>query len=99
MCIRDSDDLILLKEKGVRLSVATACAPELYIPALRRLGVYELFDAFASLHEVPHGKSAVSYTHLHHNIVEVLDIFNHAAHLFRVAWVVRLDVYKRQGQD
>lgn len=37
--------------------MATACAPELYIPALRRLGVYELFDAFASLHEVPHGKS------------------------------------------
>lgn len=51
------DYLMLLKEKGVRLSVATACAPELYIPALRRLGVYELFDAFASLHEVPHGKS------------------------------------------
>lgn len=51
------DYLMLLKEKGVRLSVATACAPELYIPALKRLGIYELFDAFASLHEVTRGKS------------------------------------------
>lgn len=46
-----------LKGTGIRLSVATACAPELYIPALKRLGIYELFDAFASLHEVERGKS------------------------------------------
>lgn len=47
----------LLKKRGVRLSVATACAPELYIPALKRLGIYGWFDAYASLHEVAHGKS------------------------------------------
>ena len=49
--------LACLKKRGVRLSVATACAPELYIPPLKRLGIYGWFDAYASLHEVAHGKS------------------------------------------
>lgn len=48
--------LLYLKKKNVRLSVATACEPELYIPALKRLGIYELFGGFASLREVTRGK-------------------------------------------
>ncbi len=45
-----------LKNRGVRLAVATAQAPELYEPALKNNGVFDLFDAFAHLGEVERGK-------------------------------------------
>ena len=32
-----------LKEKGIRMAVATSSSPELYEPALKRNGIYEYF--------------------------------------------------------
>jgi HAD superfamily hydrolase (TIGR01509 family) len=48
--------LLSLKEKGVKLAVATALPPGLYEPALKNNGIYELFDAFSFLSEVERGK-------------------------------------------
>lgn len=48
--------LFYLKQAGVRLGVATALSPDLYIPALENNGIEHLFDAFASLQEVLRGK-------------------------------------------
>lgn len=45
-----------LKASGGKLAVATALPPRLYGPVLTRNGVYELFDAFASVGEVKRGK-------------------------------------------
>lgn len=43
--------LSLLKQKGVRLAVATALSAELYVPALQNNGIYDWFDAFTTLSE------------------------------------------------
>lgn len=40
-----------LRQKGVRLAVATALTEELYAPALKNNGVYGWFDAFTTLSE------------------------------------------------
>ncbi len=48
--------LLYLKECGVKLAVATASQEELFVPALRHNGVYELFDAVTTLKEVSRGK-------------------------------------------
>ena len=40
--------LRFLKRNGVKLAVATANRPELFMPALERCGVKELFDAFCT---------------------------------------------------
>ncbi len=45
-----------LKSSGVRLAVATASHEGLFVPALKNNGVYELFDAFVTVDEVPRGK-------------------------------------------
>lgn len=49
--------LLFLKERGLRLAVATGCLPELYEPALRRHGIYDMFESFTTLQEVERGKS------------------------------------------
>ena len=36
---------------GVKMALATASSEELYVPALKRCGVYELFSAFATVSE------------------------------------------------
>ena len=41
-----------LKEKGIRMAVATSSSPELYEPALKRNGIYEYFKAFVTVSEV-----------------------------------------------
>lgn len=46
-----------LKAQGVKLGVATALGPELYEPVLMRNGVYDVFDAFTSSHEVKRSKA------------------------------------------
>lgn len=43
--------LNMLRARGIKLGVATASSPELYMPALRRLGIAELFSAFADVNE------------------------------------------------
>lgn len=48
--------LLFLKDKGVKLSVATASSEEIYTPALKRNGIYDLFDAFTSSSEAARGK-------------------------------------------
>jgi len=48
--------LLSLKKKGIKLAVATALTPNLYEPALKNNGIYELFDAFSFLSEVDRGK-------------------------------------------
>lgn len=45
-----------LKEKGVRLAVATALQPTLSVPVLKNNGVYGYFESFASVTEVVRGK-------------------------------------------
>lgn len=45
-----------LKEKGIRMAVATSSSPELYEPALKRNGIYGYFKAFVTVSEVKRGK-------------------------------------------
>lgn len=49
--------LTYLKERGIRLCVATASRPELYEPILRNNGLYALFDCFTTVDEVKKNKS------------------------------------------
>lgn len=49
--------LRLLKHLGVKIAAATALEPHLFEPALRRLGVWHLFDAFATVGETGVPKS------------------------------------------
>ncbi|MCR5020315.1 HAD family phosphatase [Ruminococcus sp.] len=51
-----ADFLRYLSEKGIKLGLATANSASLYEPVLKRLGVYSLFDSFATTEEVEHGK-------------------------------------------
>ena len=44
------------KARGVKLAVATASHEALFVPALRRAGLYECFDAVTTLAEVARGK-------------------------------------------
>jgi len=48
--------LNLLKNNSVKLGIATASDPEIYIPALKNLGIYDLFDAITHADEVSRGK-------------------------------------------
>ncbi|MBR1382949.1 MAG: HAD family phosphatase, partial [Ruminococcus sp.] len=48
--------LKLLKAKGVRIALATASDKVLYTPALKRMGMYELFDFFSQTSDVKRGK-------------------------------------------
>ncbi len=45
-----------LKEKGVKLALATASSKELYEPVLKRHGIYDCFDFFATTEQVERGK-------------------------------------------
>lgn len=48
--------LKMLKEKGVKLAVATANDEELYIPALNHTGIADMFDAVVNVNEVERKK-------------------------------------------
>lgn len=50
--------LELLHLKGVKLAVATALPYYLFLPCLKRLGVYPLFDVFVSTDDVSKGKDS-----------------------------------------
>ena len=50
--------LLFLKGRGVRLGTATALPRALYEPVLKNNGVYDWFDAFASVGEVARGKES-----------------------------------------
>ena len=51
-----ADFLRYLSGRGVKLGLATANSAALYEPVLKRLGVYSLFDSFATTEEVERGK-------------------------------------------
>lgn len=50
------DFLQRLKQKGIKLALATASSKELYSAVLKNNGVYELFDFFSSTNDVERGK-------------------------------------------
>lgn len=45
-----------LRKKGIKLGVATALSEDLYMPVLKNNGIFDYFDAFASVYEVKRGK-------------------------------------------
>lgn len=45
-----------LKDKGIKLAVATSSDRSLYVPCLKRNGIYDLFDNFTQTDEVERGK-------------------------------------------
>jgi len=49
--------LLELRKHGVKLAVATSAIPELYVPALKKHGIYDLFDVICDASEVGCGKS------------------------------------------
>ena len=49
--------LFSLRDRGVKLAIATSSTPELYEPALRGHGVYELFDVICNAQEAGCGKT------------------------------------------
>ena len=52
------ENLLRLKEKGVRLSVATASDKELFEGCLKKYGIFDLFDFFVTVNEIGKGKSS-----------------------------------------
>lgn len=46
-----------LKEKGVKLAVATSSLPSMFVPALKRNGIFDAFDALVSTGDVGRGKN------------------------------------------
>ena len=52
-----ADYLRALHSRGVKLGIATSAAPELYVPALTRGGVFDLFSAATLTKEVSRGKA------------------------------------------
>lgn len=50
------DYLLRLKEKGIKLAVATGLPEKLYMPCLKKNSIIELFDALCSTDEVQRGK-------------------------------------------
>ena len=49
--------LLYLKDRGIKLGVATALHPASVEATLRHNGIYDLFDSFTMLHEVTRGKN------------------------------------------
>ncbi len=49
--------LAILKEKGVKLAIVTACDPRLLKACLTHVGVYDLFDAVVYVDDVGKGKN------------------------------------------
>ena len=48
--------LLALKERGIKLAVATGLPPRLYLSALQNCGILPLFDALCSTEETQRGK-------------------------------------------
>ncbi len=48
--------LQVLHQNGIKIALATAASPRLYIPALKNNGIYELFDALSCTEETKRGK-------------------------------------------
>ena len=53
------DLLVMLKNEGIKLAIATANSKELYEPCLKRLNIYDFFDYISDVDEVKAGKNSV----------------------------------------
>lgn len=53
------DLLVMLKNEGIKLAIATANSKELYEPCLKRLNIYDFFDYIGDVDEVKAGKNSV----------------------------------------
>jgi HAD superfamily hydrolase (TIGR01509 family) len=51
------DYLSALRERGVKLAVATSSIPDFYVPALRKHGIYDWFQVICTAEEAKRGKS------------------------------------------
>ncbi len=48
--------LSYLHKSGIKIGLATACETPLFLPALKRLGIFSFFDAYTTLSEVSRSK-------------------------------------------
>ena len=48
--------LLYLKSRNIRLAIATTLSERLYVPVLKRTGIYDLFEAFSSADETGESK-------------------------------------------
>ena len=45
-----------LKKRGIKIGIATSCEPQMFLPALERNGILDLFESYTTVREVPRGK-------------------------------------------
>lgn len=45
-----------LKKQGVKIGIATSCETSMFLPALERNGILDLFESYTTVREVPRGK-------------------------------------------
>lgn len=45
-----------LKKRGIKIGIATSCEPQMFLPALKRNGILDLFESYTTVREVPRGK-------------------------------------------
>lgn len=50
--------ILSLKEKGVKLAVATASDPDMFSACLKKYGIWDAFQCIVTVNEVGHGKSS-----------------------------------------
>lgn len=54
----------ILKDNNIKIALATASPSRLYVPCLKRLGIYDCFDFIADVDDVKVGKNNVALYHL-----------------------------------
>jgi len=55
-CVKEYLDIC--KEKGIKMAIATANRDTLYIPCLKRLGIYDYFEVISDVEKVGKGKES-----------------------------------------
>lgn len=93
-----------LKEKGVRLTLATANSEELYLPCLSRLGILDYFETIKDVAKVKEGKNsskiydeiAGEFNLFPNNIMVIEDIF-YALRAAKNAGYLSIGVYDEQS--
>ena len=93
-----------LKEKGVRLTLATANSEELYLPCLSRLGILDYFETIKDVAKVKEGKNsskiydeiAGEFNLFSNNIMVIEDIL-YALRAAKNAGYLSIGVYDEQS--
>ena len=47
-----------LKKRGIKIGIATSCEPQMFLPALERNGILDLFESYTTVREVPRVQGA-----------------------------------------